>query len=84
MPHNTRKIQAAYKSRQNLTCDKQVILLIITDGEKWHYLTVKNLPGLLRGITSSHKEDFYCLHCFRSYRTIKKLEAHKKICGNHD
>ena len=66
VPHNTRKIQFAYKSKQNLTCDKQVILLMITNGEKWHYLTVKNLPGLLRGITSSHKEDFYCLNCFRS------------------
>ena len=69
VPHNTRKIQVAYKSKQNLTCDKQVILLMITDGEKWHYITLKNLPGLLRGITSTHKEDFYCLNCFRSYRT---------------
>ena len=34
VPHNTRKIQVAYKSKQNLTCDKQVILLMITDGEK--------------------------------------------------
>ena len=33
-PHNTRKIQVAYKSKNNLTCDKQVILLMITDGEK--------------------------------------------------
>ena len=46
--HNTRKIQVAYKSKHNSICDKQVILLMITDGEKWHYLTVKNLPGLLR------------------------------------
>ena len=84
MPHNTRKIQVVYKSKQNLTCDKQVILLMITDGEKWHYLTVKNLPGLLRGITSSRKEDFYCLNCFRSYRTRNKLEVDKKICENHD
>ena len=68
-----------------LTCDKQVILLIITNGEKWRYLTVKNLPGLLRGgITSIHKEDFYCLNCFHSYRTKNKLEAHKKICENHN
>ena len=84
VPHNTRKINVAYKSKNNLTCDKQVILLMITDGEKWHYLTVKNLPGLLRGITSTHKEDFYCLNCFRSYGTINKLEAHKKICENHN
>ena len=57
---------------------------MITDGEKWHYLTVKNLPGLLRGITSSHKKNFYCLNFFRSYRTRNKLEVRKKICENYD
>ena len=71
VPHNTRKIQVAYKSKHNLTRENQIILLMITDGEKWHYLVVKNLSGLLRGITSSHKEDFYCLNCFPSYRTEK-------------
>ena len=78
VPHNTRKINVAYKSKHNLTCDKQVILLMITDGEKWHYLVVKNLPGLLRGITFNHHGDFYCLNCFRSYRTKNKFELHKK------
>ena len=57
---------------------------MISDGQKWHYLVVKNLSRLLRGITSNHKEDFYCLNCFHSYRTKNKLEAHKKICENHD
>ena len=84
MPHNTRKIHVAYKSKHNLTCVEQVILLMISNGENWHYLTVKNLPGLLRGITSNHKADFYCLNCFRSYRTRNKLEVRKKICENHD
>ena len=84
VPRNTRKIQVAYKSKNNLNCNKHVILLMITDGEKWHYLTVKNLPGLLRRVTSTHKEDFYCLNCFHSYRTRNKLESHKKICENHD
>ena len=51
---------------------------MINDGQKWHYLVVKNLSRLLRGITSNHKEDFYYLNCFHSYRTKKKLEAHKK------
>ena len=84
IPHNTKKIQLAYRSKNNLTCDKQVILLMITDGEKWHYLAVKNLPGLLKGITSTHEKDFYCLNCFLSYRTKNKLESYKKICENHD
>ena len=84
IPYNTKKIQLAYRSKNNLTCDKQVILLMITNGEKWHYLVVKNLPGLLKGITSTHEKDFYCLNCFHSYRTKNKLELHKKICENHD
>ena len=83
VPHNTRKIHVAYKSKHNLTRENQIVLLMITDGEKWHYLTVKNLSGLLRGITSNHARDFYCLNCFCAYSTKNKFEAHKKICENH-
>ena len=50
----------------------------------WHYLTIKNLSGLLRGITSNHNGDFYCLNCLHSYRTKSKLKKHEKICKNHD
>ena len=57
---------------------------MISDCQKWHYLVVKNFSRLLRGITANQKEDLYCLNCFHSYRTEKKLEAHKKICENHD
>ena len=34
IPHNTKKIQLAYRSKNNLRCNKQVILLMITDGQK--------------------------------------------------
>ena len=47
---------------------------MISDGENWHYLVVKTLSGLLTGITSNHKEDFYCLNCFHSYKTKKKFD----------
>ena len=84
MPYNTKTINIAYKSKNNLTQERQIILLMISDGQKSHYLVIKNLSGLLRGITSTHKEDFHCLNCFHSYTTKSKLEAHKKICENHD
>ena len=84
VPHNVRKINLAYKSKHNLTREKQVILLMITDGEKWHYTAVKRLSGLLRGVTGNNIGDFYCLNCFHEYRTKNKLEKHKKICENHD
>ena len=84
VPHGTKKIEIAYKSKHNLTREKQVILLMISNSENWYYLIVKNLSRLLRGITSNHDGDFSCLNCFHSYRTKNKLDAHKKICEIHD
>ena len=84
VPHKTRKICLAYKSKHNLTRQNQLILLMIPDSEKWHYLAVKSLSALLNGITSNHNGDFYCLNCFHTYTTKNKFEAHKKICENHD
>ena len=84
MPYNTEKIRHAYKLKYNLTRESQVILLTITDGEKWHYLAVKSLSALFREITGNNHGDFYCLNCFQSYSTENKLKKHKKVCKNHD
>ena len=55
------KIYPAYVSKHNSNREKQVILLMISNGEKtetkskgqlWHYLAVKKLSALLREITS--------------------------------
>ena len=84
MPHGTEEIRHAYKSKYNLKHENQVILLMITDGEKWHYLAVKKLSILLRGITSKHNGNFYRLNCFNSYSTNEKLNKHRNACENHD
>ena len=52
---------------------------MITDDEKWHYLAVKSLSALFRGITSKHQVDFYCLNCFQSYTTENKLKKQKSL-----
>ena len=58
---------------------------MITDGTgNWHYLAIKSIPALLRGVTSTHNGDFYCLNCFHSYRTSNKLQEHEKLCQTHD
>ena len=60
VPYNTKEIRQAYISKYNSKRDNQVILLMITDGEKCHYLAVKSISRLLKGITSNHDGDFYC------------------------
>ena len=46
VPHNTETIRVAYRSEYNHKRKKQVILLMITDGKKWHYLAVINMSAL--------------------------------------
>ena len=48
VPHKTGKIHLGYKSKHNLTRENQVILLIITDSEKWHYTAVKRLSDVIK------------------------------------
>ena len=84
VPYNAENIRLAYKSKHNFKRENQVILLMITDGKKWHYLAVKSLSALFRGVTSNHDEDFYCLNCFHSYSTEKKIKIHEKVCNDHD
>ena len=50
----------------------------------WRYLATKNISALLRGITSNHNGDFYCLNCFHSYTAKEKLKKHERICNNYD
>ena len=47
---------------------------------------------MLRGLTSKHRGDFYCLNCLHSFRTEKwkskfsnsKIKSHEKVCNNKD
>ena len=85
VPYKIKQIRPAYKSKHNNERDTQVNLLMITYGtDNWHYLAVKSIPGLLRGITSNLNGDFSCLNCFHVYTTENKLRKHERICEDHD
>ena len=55
---------------------------MIPNGEGCHYLAVKKISELLKGIKSKHVTGFYCLTCFHSFRTKNKFESHKKVHEN--
>ena len=78
MPHNTKETRHAYKPKYNLERENQLILLMITDDKKSHYLAVKSLSALFRGITPKHEGDVCCLNCFGPYRNENKLKNMKK------
>ena len=57
---------------------------MINNDKKLHYLTVKRLPPLLKGITSKHDGYFYCLNCFYSFTVENALKTHENVCKDHD
>ena len=67
VPHNEKTINLAYKSKYNRKRENQVVLLMITNGKKWHYTALKSvctndgfnrpmrgLPRLFREIMGNH------------------------------
>ena len=77
-------IYPAYVSKHNSNREKQVILLMIPNGDGWHYFAVKKLSALLRSIMSKHHGDFFCRNCLHLFATENKCESHTKLCENED
>ena len=44
----------------------------------------KKLLASLRGITSKHLGDFYCLNCLRSFTKENKRESQKRVSQNFE
>ena len=97
VPHDEKTINLAHKSKYNRKRKNQVVLSMITDSKKRHYIAlkseradhefnrpIKSLSKLFRGITSNHDEDFYCLNCLHSFRTDNAPKKHERLCDNND
>ena len=97
VPNDEKEINLAYKSKYNRKRENQVVLLLITDGEKWHYIALKSahtddgfnrpirsLSRLFRGITVNHDGGFFCVNSLYSFRTDNALKRHKRLCKNND
>ena len=97
IPHDEKIINLAYKSKYNRERENQVILVIITDSERSHYIALKSvrtddgfnspmksLSRLFRGLTSNHDGDFYCLNCLDSFTTDNALKIQERLCENND
>ena len=72
---NEQKISHLYKSEFNKTREKQVILLMLNDNEKQHYLAVKRLNSLFKKKAGNSGE--CCLN-------FLKLFVNKLSFKNHD
>ena len=97
IPHNEKTINLACKSKYNRERENQVVLLMITNGEKLYYIAlesvrtddgfnrpIRSLSRSFRGITANHNGDFYCLNCFHSFKTDNALKKHERLCDKNE
>ena len=45
---------------------------------------MKSLSASLKGKSSNHVGNFYCLNCFHSCRTKNRLKKLERVCNDHD
>ena len=93
VPFEEKNVCLEYISKRNFTTKNQIILLKITDGDKWHFLALpsisyedgvkrptKSLSRLMEGISSKSHGDFYCYGCLHSFCTLSTLKNHVELC----
>ena len=69
--------------KKNISClcfyskrKKEVIFLMIPNGEGWHP-AIEKLSALSRGVASKNNGDFNCLSCLQSFRRKKQGRTKK-------
>ena len=76
-----------WKNKIKIKIKKNLLMIPYPEKEGWHYLAVKKLSSLSRGVTSKHHGNFYCLNFLHSFWTENKLVKSKsceKVYKNKD
>ena len=62
--------EGIYMCRKSKHLDRKetVVLFLLCEEEKRHYIAVKNLSGVLSKVNSKHKnKEHYCLNCLNGF-----------------
>ena len=77
-------IYTVRRYERNVTCKKQVNLLIIVDGEKRHYTAIKSISRLSsRPNRKTRRAYHYYMNCLNGFRTESARDKHYKYCSSN-
>ena len=75
--NKNQNIYTARRSERNVKCKKQVNLLMIVDGEKRHYTTIKSISRLLSKLNGKTRRAYhFCMNCLNGFRTESARDKH--------
>ena len=77
-------IYTARRSGRNVKCKKQVNLLMIVDGEKRHYTTIKSISRLLSKLKGQTRRAYHlCMNCLNGFRKASARDKHYEYCSSN-
>ena len=79
-----KNIYTVRRSEPNVKCKKHVNLLMIENGEKWHYTAIKTISRLLKSLNATHKDAYhFCMNCLNGFRTSSVRDKHYEYCSSN-
>ena len=79
--NKNQNIYTARRSERNVKCKKQVNLLMIVDGEKRHYTTIKSISRLLSKLNGKTRRAYhFCMNCLNGFRKASARDKHYEYC----
>ena len=82
--NKNQNIYTARRSERNVKCKKQVNLLMIVDGEKRHYTTIKFISRLLSKLNGKTRRAYHFgMNCFNGFRTASARDKHYEYCSSN-
>ena len=80
------KCPEVYIARKSeLKASKDIKLLLITNGEKRHYMMIKSLSRLLGSENSRHKcKQYFCLNCLQGFHSEASRDKDCEYCKDNE
>ena len=63
---------------------QHVNLLLISQGDKRHFVTITNISRLLSHRTKHKCAMYYCKYCLHGFKNVEHRDEHEPRCCNFD
>ena len=65
--------------------EREINLMLVSDGDKWHYTAIKSLSRLLSSSNSKHMhKQYFCTNCIQGFTQELRRNQHRAYCKNNE
>ena len=74
-----------YICRKGQRHQREINLMLISEGDKWHYTAIKSLSRLLCSSNSKHKrKQYFCTNCLQGFTQELSRDEHYSYCIDNE